>query len=77
MIADQQLAAEVGERVLEVNRLLNETASLVQSRGTNEEAAAFRLAIGRVLGELLFDVVNPLYQQHPELKQPGLFVPGT
>ena len=77
MIADQQLAADVAERVLEVNRLLNEAAALVQSRGTIEEAAAFRLVTGRVLGELLLDVVNPLYQQHPGLKPPGLFVPGT
>ena len=44
MIADQQLAADVAERVLEVNRLLNEAAALVQSRGTIEEAAAFALS---------------------------------
>jgi hypothetical protein len=77
MIADKHLASEVSERVLEANRLLNDVVALVHTRGTSDESDAFRLAIGNVLGELLLGVVNPLYRRHPDLKPPGLFVPGA
>jgi hypothetical protein len=75
MITDKQTASEIGNRVLEVNRLLNEAVSIAHARCPTAEFSAFRLAVGQVLGELLLTIVNPLYQEHPDIKPEGLFVP--
>lgn len=74
MITNQQVAGQVSQRVLEVNRLLNDALLVVSEKCPEEEASAFRLAIGQVLGELLLAVINPLYRQHPALKPDGLDV---
>lgn len=77
MISDKQIALEISDRVLEVNHLLNEIVSLAQGGCSPEELSALKLAVGRVLGELLVEIVNPLYQAHPELKPDGLEAPNT
>lgn len=76
MISDRNVAAEVSKCLLEANRLLNQAVAVANAGSSMEEFSAFRLAIGKVLGELLVEVVNPLYRQHPDLKPPELFVPG-
>ncbi len=76
MIADHEVASEVSWRVLEVNRLLSEAVLLVCERCSEAERFQFKRAVGNVLGALLLDVVNPLYQAHPQLAPAGLYVPG-
>lgn len=75
MVSDKQIASEISSRVLEVNRLLNEVISLAQGGSSPDELSVLKLAVGRVLGELLVEIVNPLYRAHPELKPDGLDVP--
>jgi hypothetical protein len=77
MISNKQIASEVSGRILEVNRLLNEVVALAQGGCSPEELSALKLAVGRVLGELLVEMANPLYQAHPGLKPNGLDVPNT
>jgi hypothetical protein len=72
MISDEALASEVSERILEINRLLNDLARVVVERAPGEEARRFKHAVGTVSGELLLAIANPLYRQHPALKPPGL-----
>lgn len=35
-------------------------------------AVNYRLAVAKVLGEMLLEVMNPLYAEHPDLKCAGL-----
>jgi hypothetical protein len=72
MISDKALAANISERLLRVNSLLNEMANLVQNSGEENELRPFCLAIAKVSGELLLEVANPLYRKHPELKPPEM-----
>lgn len=72
MITDKDLAREVSDRILEVNRILNEMALLVTKSDRPDEAKQFRLAVGQVSAELLFEIANPLYQAHPDLKPIGM-----
>ncbi len=72
MIANEQLAQEVNERILEINRLLNDLAKIVQEQAPSDEERRFRHAVGAVSGELLLAIANPLYRQHPALKPPEL-----
>jgi hypothetical protein len=77
MITDKIIAKEVGTRILEANRLLNESVLLVDEQCSKAEAEKFKLAVAQVMAELLFSVVNPLYRQHPDIAPPGLDVPKT
>jgi hypothetical protein len=72
MISDKQLAADISERILRVNDLLNEMTNLVQKHGKEDELRPFCFAIAKVSGELLLEVANPLYREHPELRPPGM-----
>ncbi|MBX3711826.1 MAG: hypothetical protein KF800_07695 [Lysobacter sp.] len=72
MIANEQLASDVSRRIIEINRLLNELATIVVSQAPSDEERLFRQAIGAVSGELLLSIANPLYRQHPTLKPPEL-----
>ena len=72
---NESVAREVGARVLEIGRLLDETAALVVASSSKEEADAYKQSIGKVLGELLLEVINPLYREHPSLRPEGLYVP--
>ena len=44
----------------------------VQKKCSLEEFKAYRLATAKVLGEILLEVLNPLYDEHPDLKPAGL-----
>jgi hypothetical protein len=78
MISDNQIASEISDRVLEVHRLMHEILLLAYDSGrcSPEDLSALKRAVGGVLAELLLDMVNPLYQAHPELKPDGLQVPN-
>jgi hypothetical protein len=43
----------------------------VQENCSPEEFKVYRLAAAKVLGEMLLEVMNPLYAVHPYLKPEG------
>lgn len=75
MIADKETAREVNRRLLEVHCLLNDVVVLVCSNASIEESTVIKKIVGRILGELLLEIVNPLYREHPDLKPDGLYIP--
>lgn len=50
---------------------LDESIALVQTSCSEEEFKAYRREAGNIMG-LMWDVMNPLYKQYPELKPPQL-----
>jgi hypothetical protein len=76
MLTNPTVAKLVSDRLLEVHSLLNETVRVVQESSPENEALLFKRAVGQVLAEMLVSLVNPLYQQHPELKPSNLYVPA-
>jgi hypothetical protein len=72
MISDRALAQEVSACMLECTAKLNDLIAHAQVVCPDSEYPQFRLAIGRVMGEILLEVMNPLYVEHPELKPDGL-----
>jgi hypothetical protein len=75
MITNEEIASKISERLLEVSSILDEAVSIVQENCAEPEAAAFRRAVGKVLGELLLGVMNPIYEQHSRLRPKGLDAP--
>ena len=50
---------------------LDNSVRLVMDRCPEAEFNAYRTAIGRVMGVLVLDVLNPLYARNPEAKPDG------
>jgi hypothetical protein len=72
MIADNALAGEVNARMRDCLKILDETVGRVQNALPEDEFDRFRKATGKVMGALVFEILNPLCEAHPELWPPEL-----
>jgi hypothetical protein len=54
--------------MIEFRGCLDGSTATVRGRCSSEEFAAYRRAVGRIMGEILLEVLNPLYAEHPSLK---------
>lgn len=48
------------------------SVALVRDRGTPEEFQVCRRAVGKIVADILLEIMNPLYAVHPDLKPAGL-----
>jgi hypothetical protein len=68
MIKDKEVATRVSLLMLEFGAKLNESVALAKERCSDAEFKAYRTVVGRLMGEMLLEVMNPLYVEHPDLK---------
>lgn len=68
MIEKKDVAMEVSRLMLDLGARLDASVVLVKERCSAAEFEAYREAIGKIMAGVLFDVMNPLYQKHPDLK---------
>ncbi len=59
MISDPDLAAKITALMLETSNRLNESLIEVRDQGPEDEFRRCRLAIGKIMGEMLLKVLNP------------------
>jgi hypothetical protein len=71
MISDPALAQEVIACMSECSNKLGALLKRAQAVCPESEYPQFRLAIQKVMGPMLLEVMHPLYAQHPDLKPPG------
>lgn len=74
MITDGDIAKQVSESAAAVYRLINDALIAAKEHCPEHEFRRLRDGMGRVLGELLLEVLNPLYRDHPDLAPEGLEV---
>jgi hypothetical protein len=72
MIDNEEVARQVNDLMLEFSNRLTDSIALVRDHGSPEEFRVYRLAVAKVLAEMLFEIKNPLYARHPNLKPPEL-----
>lgn len=72
MPADIDIARQISELMLDVSKQVDASVALIQGSCSPEEAANYRRALGRVLGEILLEILNPIYLEHPSLKPAGM-----
>jgi hypothetical protein len=72
VISDAATAKQVSELMLDISARLDQSVLAVQGAGSAEELAVYRRAVGGVMGEILLEILNPLYARHPQLKPKGL-----
>jgi hypothetical protein len=68
MINNNQIAQEISQLMLEYGAKLDGTVAKVGEHCSTQEFEAYRDAVGKVMGHMLFEIMNPLYEKHPNLK---------
>ena len=77
MIEDESLARQVSDLMLEYGAKLDASVTAMQSQLPEEEFVKYRRAIGRVMGSMLLDVMNPVYEMHPQMRPAQLDQTGS
>lgn len=72
MIQDVQRARRISDLMLSIGQELDGSVVSVEAAGSRNELLAYRRAVGRIMGEILMEVLNPLYDRHPTLRPEGL-----
>jgi hypothetical protein len=68
----RKAAAEILGVIVEHGKQQDAVLAKIRSTCTDDEFIWFRQMIGRSLGAMLLDVINPIVAKYPELKPPGL-----
>jgi hypothetical protein len=65
-------AVKINEILLECYFKLHESIDVAREHCDEVERKAYSRAIGKVLGHLLLDVLDPIYNEHPDLRPDSL-----
>ncbi|MGZ3181685.1 MAG: hypothetical protein ACXU8N_04515 [Telluria sp.] len=68
---DRKVAEECIAAALECSTKLNKTLLEIQTHATEEDFKFARLAIAHVMGEMAYQLMNPIFRIHPDLKPEG------
>lgn len=71
MIKNKLIAIQINQLMMNYSKDLNKSLLDVQKNCDSFEFEAYRLAVGKILGEMLIEVMNPLYLEYPDLKPEG------
>jgi hypothetical protein len=72
IVRDELVAAKISELMLDIGKRLDASILLVMQNCSPQEFNAYRTVVGRLMGEILLEILNPLYSQHTSLKPPEL-----
>ena len=61
MIRNADTAKQISDLMRDIFRRVDESTQLVKSTCSDEEFAAHNKAVGRILGAVVMDVMEPLY----------------
>ena len=68
MIEKKEIAAQISALMLEYGAKLDASIALVRDNCSEKEVGEYRRAVGEIMGNMLLEIMNPLYRQHPDLK---------
>jgi hypothetical protein len=68
MIGKENIAVEVDNTVRKIYSMLEGSIRHVNENASAAESEKYRHAVGKILYTLVFDLWEPLYQEHPRLK---------
>ena len=72
MIKNKEIAIKISELMLDYGGRIDKTIALVKKNCSEEDFERYRKAAGKVLGEMLLEIMNPIYEEHPDLRPKGL-----
>ncbi len=68
---NRETAHRISTKLLEASKLLDDATSIAKEDASLEEFTVIRNAVGVAMGELLLEVLNPLYRDHPDIRPKG------
>lgn len=71
MIQDAETAKLIAEKFKDSFRALDEAAAIVRETCSENETEGFLKTVGPVCGNIIFELMQPLYEEHPDLKPDG------
>lgn len=57
--------------VYQATAVLNESLIQVQQESNDEDFRSYRLAVGKVMEMMYFEILAPAFREFPDLKPPG------
>ena len=70
MISNLEAAKLISDSMLEICGKIEQSLDDVREISSPEDFAIYHKAVGKVVGPIIFEVLEPLYKEHPELKPP-------
>ena len=67
MIEDQDTAKHVYDVLLNCRVEISRSVDFVKDRCTEAEAEEYKKAVGRALGYLIYEVMEPIRERHPSV----------
>lgn len=64
----KEIASELNNLMLAFSARLTESLRLVRENCTDDEYVTYRAVVAKLMGDMLLDVMNPIYAEHPDLK---------
>ncbi|HVK55416.1 MAG TPA: hypothetical protein VM532_10355 [Burkholderiales bacterium] len=64
----REVAEKISVLMLQLNSKLNDSISFVRDNCSKEEFEAYRKVAGMLMGSILLDIEEPIYQEHPTLR---------
>jgi hypothetical protein len=74
---DWDTAKSVEEILRGVTADLNESIRIVQEKSEADEFIRYRQLVGKLMGEIFLDILQPLYSEFPDLLPSGLQPPDN
>jgi hypothetical protein len=72
MIEKKEIAAQISALMIEYGAKLDASVAMVRDHCSENELKEYRRVTGKIMGDMLLEIMNPLYQRHPDLKPPQL-----
>lgn len=72
MIKNELVAKRISELMLDIGARLDKSVELVQENCLADDFNAYRQGVGAIMAEILLEILNPLYAEHPSIKPPEL-----
>jgi hypothetical protein len=64
----KETAEAVSKLMLEYGAKLDDSVRIVMESCSKEDFQTYRRAVGKVMGTMLTEIMNPIYREHPDLK---------
>jgi hypothetical protein len=64
----KETAEAISKLMLDCGAKLDDSVRIVMENCSKEEFHAYRCAVGKVMGTMLTEIMNPIYREHPDLK---------
>lgn len=76
MIKNKEIAQNISELMLDFAERLNKSLYEIKEKCSEEEFKKYRRGVSYILGNVSIVILNKLYEEHPDLKPKGYYLPG-